>query len=63
MAEGLFSLPPSQRLARYRELADEARRFAQHVGPLGTRESYLRIAEHWKTLADELEATMAKSTS
>ena len=46
-----FDKNPSERLARYRAMADSARREAARTNG-DARESYLFIAEQWERLAD-----------
>ena len=55
LTEGLFALAPDKRLARLRELADDARQFAENTSE-DKRSIYLRIAERWESMAQELEA-------
>jgi hypothetical protein len=45
---------PSERLARYRAMADSARREAARTNG-DARDSYLFIAEQWERLADMAE--------
>lgn len=56
MVKHLFALPESERILHFRELAALARRFAEGMQAVSTREAYLKIAEHWERLARELEA-------
>ena len=59
MAEDLYALPIPKRVARYRELAKEARKVAANTrDPLG-QETYLNIADRWEQLADDLETPRA----
>ena len=58
MADSVFDLAPPERLARLRELAREARQSANHPDMLEYRESFLKIAERWERMANELEAQM-----
>lgn len=50
----LSELPALERIQRYLDLADNARHDAERCkGAL--RESYLRIADHWESLARDAE--------
>ena len=61
MADDLFSLSPAERLARFRELAKEARMYAARLPELSPdSDAYLRIAEQWERLARDLEANMPR---
>lgn len=52
---------PSERLARYRAMADSARREAARANG-DARESYLFIAEQWDRLAELAEDSSPPST-
>jgi hypothetical protein len=49
---------PEERLARYRALAEQARRDAARAGPGELHELYLALAQRWDVLADDFEKTM-----
>ena len=53
-AEEWKSLTPQQRASRCRLMAGEARALADEGDP-GVKLSYLKIAEDWMRLADEIE--------
>jgi hypothetical protein len=59
MLEDLANLPPAERAVRYRELADEAKRYAESAGFPKTREAYLLMAQQWIRLAEDLESRRA----
>ena len=46
----LSELPALERIQRYLDLADDARQDAERCKGV-RRESYLRIADHWESLA------------
>ncbi len=48
-------LPPSERVRKYRELAEAARKDAATAKTFQGREHYLAIAGHWDRLAADLE--------
>ena len=56
VAESIFDLPPAERLTRFRELARESREAANHRDMLEYRDTFLKIAEQWERMANELEA-------
>jgi hypothetical protein len=47
-------LPPKERAARYRQLAEEAEKSARFA-PSPVRESYLEIAARWRSFARNIE--------
>ena len=49
---------PQERLARYRRLADEARRDAERSQTQELRELYALLARRWDTLADDFERSL-----
>ena len=51
----LFNLPLPARLKRIRELAADAEAFAAVMVTPELRDSYLRIARHWRDMASQLE--------
>lgn len=55
MVKDLFNLPLPERLKRIRELAVEAEAFAAAMLTPELRDSYLRIARHWRDMASQLE--------
>jgi hypothetical protein len=62
LATDLFSLPPAERLKRFRELAIEAEAFAVTMITPASRDAYLTIASHWRDLAAQLEKSMSTQT-
>ncbi|MBV9331689.1 MAG: hypothetical protein JOZ55_09070 [Alphaproteobacteria bacterium] len=50
-------LSPSERVQRYRTLADEANARAQSATNPELRESYLQLAQGWTSLADQLDGS------
>jgi hypothetical protein len=57
MHDAYVYLAPRERLKKYRQLAAIARKDAAEANA-GERESYLRLAEQWDTLAARLEGQM-----
>lgn len=55
VVKDLFNLPLPERLKRIRELAIEAEAFAAVMMAPELRDSYLRIARHWRDMASQLE--------
>jgi hypothetical protein len=55
VVKDLFSLPLPARLKRIRELAADAEAFAAVMVTPELRDSYLRIARHWRDMASQLE--------
>ncbi len=55
MVKDLFNLPLPERLKRIRELAADAEAFAAAMVTPELRDSYLRIARHWRDMASQLE--------
>jgi len=51
----LFNLPLPARLKRIRELAADAEAFAAVMVTPELRDSYLRIARHWRDMSSQLE--------
>ena len=51
-------LPLSERPARYRQLADDAERYAASAISPQARDSYLKIANEWRKLAASVEAML-----
>ena len=52
--DDLADLPPDKRAKRYREMANEADRFAANTsGDMKT--AYIQMAEQWRKLADDIE--------
>jgi hypothetical protein len=50
-------LPPKERAAHYRRLAEDADKYAKTAtGPI--RQSYELIAEQWRKLAEEIESQL-----
>jgi len=54
------SLTPQQRANRCRLMAGEARALAEDAAP-HLKPSYLKIAEYWMRLADEIDAAEGMS--
>jgi hypothetical protein len=52
----LSNLPRDERAARYRELADDADRFAESVKSRAIQHAYRLMARQWRLMADEAEA-------
>ena len=63
MVKDLFNLPLPERLKRIRELAVEADAFAAVMVTPELRDSYLRIAHHWRDMASRLENSAAAETA
>ena len=59
----LEELPLDQRLARYRELADEAIYRASTAHERAVRADFLAMAAGWRVLAGEIERAMTRITS
>jgi len=55
VAKSLFDLTPPERLKRFRELAVEAREFSETMNTDALRDRYLKVADHWAEMADQLE--------
>jgi hypothetical protein len=55
-----IGLPPTERAAHYRELAEEMRSNAAKAGSDATRKAYLQMAVEWLDMAEQLEAEYAK---
>jgi hypothetical protein len=52
-------LPPKERAAHFRRLAEDAAKFAKSsTGPI--RQSYELIAEQWLKLAEEIETQLSR---
>lgn len=58
----LFDLPPVQRAAYYRDLAQQLRSRAAHAITRDLRDAYLKIAVEWLDMADGLEAEFEKTS-
>ena len=56
----LSELPPEQRVASYRALAEEAQRLAARALSDDTRSAYLLMCQQWLRLATEVEAAGRK---
>ena len=56
----LPKLPPRERIARYRELADEAEYLSRAGHTAEMRRAYMTMAAEWRTLAEELEKAVKK---
>ena len=56
----LFQMPPAERAAYYRELAQQLRSRAVHAATQEIRDAYLKIAVEWLDMADRLEAESVK---
>jgi hypothetical protein len=50
----------SQRLLRYRSLAEEARQLAEACGSDDLRQAYRALANGWSALADDLEKAIKR---
>jgi hypothetical protein len=61
MAQLLDSLPPEQRLLRYREFAELALRKAAATSDPGIRADLLSMAAGWHLLIGELERTRGQA--
>ena len=51
---------PEERLARYRALAEAARRDAERAGPGELQRLYLMLAQRWDALADDFAKSITK---
>jgi hypothetical protein len=61
-ALGVCALTQMERLARYRELAADARRLAK-ASPREAQHCYLLASEWWRELATDLENHMARENT
>jgi hypothetical protein len=57
----ISDLPPKERAARYRALAEDATRQAARVGGERVRDSYRMMAAQWTRLAEEADGLAAKA--
>ena len=57
----ISDLPPKERAARYRALAEDATRQAARAGSERMRESYRMMAAQWIRLAEEADGLAAKA--
>jgi hypothetical protein len=53
-------LPPRQRVAKYRERGENARKQAQRVQDEQVKRSYMLIAERWEEMARDTERRIAR---
>ena len=59
-ADPIRSLPPLQRLVRYRQLADDTLRLAARTADPKTRAQYLMTVAKWHALAAAAEKEIAE---
>ena len=52
---------PEERLARYRALAEAARKDAARAGPGELRDLYLMLGQRWDALGDDFEKTLKRN--
>ena len=60
-ADPMRSLPPLQRLVRYRQLADDTLRLAARTANRETRAQYLMTIARWHALAAAAEKEIAET--
>jgi hypothetical protein len=56
------TMPPLDYVSRFRELAEDAQRYASTVSREDLRDTFLRIAQAWNTLVVETERTPLPSS-
>jgi hypothetical protein len=59
--KALRSLPPGQRVERYRQLANEAFRRAYEARNKSIRAEFLALAANWHAMAEELDSVPSAS--
>lgn len=63
LSQFLGSLPLEERIAHYRQYAQEAMEKAASIADQDLRTGFLNMAAGWHTLADEIEQTLEKLDS